>query len=107
MHCNGRSKYMYEQYNFQINQVRSSTSSGCFDSLPHSGISLAIYTHLFRESALNPRQHDSVVNSLMVEDYNLIRVDHVDEEELVAFCLKEGKHFGVRQSGNGKIEAPS
>ena len=43
----------------------------------------------------------------MVEDNNLIRVDHVDEEELVAFCLKESKHFRVRQSGNGKIEAPS
>ena len=63
-------------------------------------------TNLLRKRALDPRQHDSLVNGSVVENHELVRVDHVNEVELLSLRLEEGKHFWVSESGNGKVEAP-
>ena len=42
----------------------------------------------------------------MIEYDELIRVNHVHEEEMVAFRLKESEHFGMSQRRDGQVQTP-
>ena len=42
----------------------------------------------------------------MIEDDELVGVDHVNEEELIPLRLEEREHLGMSEGGNGEIEPP-